>query len=147
MLVSRILVLLLFLPLPLMAEDADYESGFRGLAWGTPFESVSEQMQKSDNRIPPFRGFVQANENLQWEGVTVKEITYGFTKKKKTFGGLNISFDKNDVAQVVAAINSRYGEAQKTDILAVTNYEWHTEKLDISLLSALKDASISFRPK
>ena len=79
------------------------------------------------------------------EGVTATSITYGFRKGK--FGGLNIGFTKKDSTAVIDAFTTKFGNPKKTDLFVVTNYEWHTGSLDISLVVSSKGASVNIKPK
>ena len=130
-----------------LAEEIDYSAGFRGIPWGAPLHEYKERMVKSDNKIRPFVGYDLRGEQFAWEGITATNITYGFTKKKNTFGGLNIGFAIEDADTVIAAFTAKYGEAKMTNLMIMENYEWHADALDISLVKTSRGASINIKPK
>jgi len=145
---SALALLLLILSLPSMinaGEAIDYAKGFRDMEWGASLSDWENLLQKSKNKIRPFKGYDRTGENLNWEGITAKSITYGFRRGK--FGGLNIGFADKDVAAVLDAFSEKFGKPKKTNLFIMTNYEWHTDDLDISLISSKKGASINIKPK
>jgi hypothetical protein len=137
---------ILFVPCAAIAEDAiDYRVGFRDIQWGAALSSLEGRLVKSKNKIPPFKGYEMPNENLSWEGITANSITYGFKNGK--FGGLNIGFAKKDFETVLKAFTGKFGSPKKTELFIMTNYEWHTGELDISLISTSKGGSLNIKPK
>ena len=129
-----------------MAENAiDYSVGFRGIQWGTDFDSLKEKLVKSKNKIPPFKGYEIPGDDLSWEGIKANAITYGFRNGK--FGGLNVGFAKNDFDTVLKSLTSQFGAPKETNLFIMVNYEWHTDKLDISLVSTSNGGSFNIKPK
>jgi hypothetical protein len=122
------ILLLLCFTLSFPQEQID---GFRGWKWGTPLEYVESQLKKSSNKLPGFVAYEKINENLTYEGLKARLITYGFKKKK--FKAVNIGLKNADLDKIVAIYTKKYGEPKKTETPFFTNWEWHISTADISV--------------
>lgn len=106
-------------------------TGFGGWEWGTPLVDVESQLTKSSNKLPGFAAYDKINEELTFEGLDARLITYGF--KKKVFRAVNIGLKNSDLDKIVEIFTEKYGEPKKTETPFLTNWEWHISSADMSI--------------
>jgi hypothetical protein len=109
----------------------DYNMGFKNLNWGTTLEEVSDQFTKSENKVPPMKGYDKINEDFTFEDITAEMITYGFKKEK--FKGVNILIKDEHLNQLIELWTTKYGEPKLTDAGFLKNYEWHLESFRMTI--------------
>lgn len=123
-----VFLLLLFSTLIYSQEQLD---GFRDWKWGTMLKDVESQLKKSSNKLPGFAAYDKIDEDLKFEGLEVRLITYGF--KKKVFRAVNIGVKTSDLDKIVEIFTKKYGEPKKTETSFLTNWEWHLNSADMSI--------------
>jgi hypothetical protein len=119
-------------------SQADID-GFRGKKWDTPFEQMSEGMQKSSKFNPGFKAYEKDRDDMLFEGIKANTITYLF--KKELFAGVIIAIYNKDVEKVVAALTSKYGDPKLTETSFLKNYEWVLPSTDLVVSYFISNAS------
>lgn len=105
--------------------------GFGGWKWGTPLADIESQLKKSSNKLPGYASYDKIDDDLNFEGLQARLITYGF--KKKALKVVNIGINNADLDKIVEIFTSKYGEPKKTETPFLTNWEWHINSADISI--------------
>lgn len=109
----------------------DYSKGFKDMDWGTKLSEVSDQFTKSDNKIPPLKGYDKNDEDLSFEGFMAELITYGF--KKEALKGVNIVIKDEKLDELVQLWTERYGDPKVTEAGFLKNFEWHKDKFRLTI--------------
>jgi len=109
----------------------DYSVGFKNINWGTALEEMSDQFTKSENKIPPLKGYDRINEDLKFEDFTAELITYGFKSDK--LKGVNILIKDEHLDHLIQTWTERYGDPKITDAGFLKNYEWHMDTFLIAV--------------
>ncbi len=105
--------------------------GFRGWKWDTPLEDIESQLKKSSNKLPRYAAYDKIDEDLTFEGLQARLITYGFKKKKLKV--VNIGLKNTDLDKIVKIFTKKYGKPKKTETPFFTNWEWHISTADMSI--------------
>ena len=117
--------------LSLSAQEA--VDGFRDWKWGISLSEVESKLKPSDNKMPSMKSYeLKEGEDLTLEGMELRMISYGFKKDKFEMASIGIYL--KDVDALVKMYSEKYGEAKKTDVGFMVNYEWHPSGADISLV-------------
>ena len=128
---SIILFLSFLLLLGFCFAEEKAEGDFRDLTWGTPFSELQDQLVKSSNKMPRFKSYELKNDVLEYEGIAVHLISYGFRKGK--LEAVSVGLYNKDVEAVVAVLTEKYGEPKKVETPLLMNWEWHPERSDIAV--------------
>lgn len=124
-------ILLLVFIMGTLYSQCQSIDGFRGWKWGTPYSEVETELIKSRNKIPGFKAYDKIGDKLEYEGMQVRLITYGF--KKNVFKAINIGMYSKDIDAIIEVFTKKYGKPKQTEMEFLKNWEWHLENADISV--------------
>jgi len=121
-------LILLFVSSYSFAQDPI--TGFRDWDFGLALETVEGDLVKAKNMMPGGKAFTLPDDDLNFEGKEVLEITYVFKKKK--FNGVNILLEVKDLDYWIELYTEKYGEPKKVDMSFFINYDWETPTARLS---------------
>jgi len=128
----RISLFLLFFFLNPFVFSQENSRGFRGWEWGTDIEAVSDQLERSELKIPGSRAYTRKGDCTTFEGIETNAVLYLFKKEK--FAGVLIHFQSNDFERITEILSNEYGLAKSISSGKVTKYFWINSGIGVEML-------------
>lgn len=123
--------------------------GFRGWDWGTPINTLSEQIARSDRKVSGYKSFYRKGDCKTFEGIAAGEILYLFKKEK--LAGVLIYIHPIDFDRMKEILTQEYGPSKQITSDKVKKNIWMgegtlVELLKISISDRVEQISIRIMP-
>jgi hypothetical protein len=129
------LALLLLLFMPVFSAEAELlysPKGFRGVSWGDTHKKLGPACVLVDREKDYGTVYIRRNEEMDFFGVKLDDVTYAFYRDQFLNVTLEIS-GKEEFDKLKALAFSRYGKPEEKRTHHLESYRWDDDKVFIIL--------------